>query len=164
VLLNVDEQLTPADHHTHRRYTFTVPPRATRLDIHLRYAPKALPEDESMHLATRALWSQAAALAPCVGQPEADAWAVAQRQRRWSRVRNLLTVSVDDADGVYRGACHRQPHEQHMTIERTEATPGLVPGGLMPGEWRLTLSAHTLASAQCAVEIQIAAETASRRP
>ena len=155
------EQLTPADHHTHRRYTFTVPRGADRLDIHVRYAPKALPDDESMQLVAQTIWTQAAAFATRVGEPYADAWAVAQRQRRWSRVRNLLTVSLDDAHGAYRGACHRQPQEQQLTIQPSHATPGLIAGALPAGDWRLTLSAHTLASPQCEVLIQIAAETAA---
>jgi hypothetical protein len=41
------------------------------------------------------------------------------------------------------------------------ASPGLVPGPLPAGEWRLTLSVHTLVTPQCGLSIQIGAETAS---
>jgi hypothetical protein len=74
---------------------------------------------------------------------------------------NLLTVSLDDASGTYRGAGHRQSNDQHLLLGPAMASPGLVAGPLPPGAWTLTISVHTLVSAQCELSIQIDAETAS---
>jgi hypothetical protein len=79
------------------------------------------------------------------------------------RIANLLTLSLDDASGTYRGAGHRHSNDQHLALGLTAASPGLVAGPLPPGAWMLTTSAHTLASAQCELSIQIDAESASSR-
>jgi hypothetical protein len=161
----VRQTLTPADHQTHRRFTFEVPPFCTALEIGVHYAPKRLDHTESMKLAEAALAEQAAQLATRVGPTAATRWAADQRQRAESvSVPNLLTISLDDADGAYRGAGHRQSPDQRFVLRLAEATPGLVPGRLPPGPWRLTLSAHTLMSPHVEVEIQIGAETATTRP
>ncbi len=163
-LFDIHEILTPADHRTHRRYSFQVPPDSSRLELSVRYAPKRLSAHESSALAETALARQAAALATRVGDAMAEQWSadydpVARR----ARVSNLLTISLDDADGHYRGAGHRQSNDQHLVIGPDTASPGLVVGALPPGGWTLTVSAHALASDQCELSIQIAAEIASSR-
>jgi len=78
-----------------------------------------------------------------------------------TRVPNLLTISLDDAAGAYRGAGHRHHARQDLLVGVAAASPGLVAGPLPAGQWTLTLSAHTLVTPQCDVSIQIGAETAS---
>jgi hypothetical protein len=165
VLLDVRQTLTPADHQQHRQFPFDVPPDSAAVRIHVRYAPKRLGQAESIELAEQALARQAARLADKVGPALAAQWAADQRQRTESvYVSNLLTISLDDADGLYRGAGHRQSPDQRFVLRADEATPGLVAGPLPAGTWRLTLSAHTLVSPQVEVEIQIGADTATTRP
>jgi hypothetical protein len=163
-LFEIREVLTPADHQTHRRYPFRVPPDSHELDIWVRYAPKVLGEQQSMALGEAALAQQAARLATCVGQPLAEQWSADYSRRATSpRIANLLTISLDDAVDVYRGAGHRQARDQHLALGPHVASPGLVRGPLPPGAWTLTLSAHTLVSDQCELSIQIEAEIASSR-
>jgi hypothetical protein len=158
-ILVVEARLTPADHQTHRRYAFVVPERCRELRIRARYTPKFVSRAESEQLVEQAVASQTAALAQRVGQARAERWA-AELHGADLIVPNLLTISVDDAHGVYRGAGHRHTPDQQLTIGLEAASPGLVPGPLDAGEWTLTLSAHTLVSAQCEVRIQIGAVTA----
>ncbi|HLZ32118.1 MAG TPA: hypothetical protein VKV73_32760 [Chloroflexota bacterium] len=161
-LLNVRETFTPADHQTHRRYPFEVPPACAELRIWVRYTPKHLTAQESFVLIEAAVGRQIADLATQVGEAMAARWATGLGQpAKGSRVGNLLTVSLDDAEGTYRGAGHRQANDQRLALGPTTASPGLIAGPLPPGTWTLTLSAHTLVSAQCELAIQIDAETAS---
>lgn len=158
-LLERTERLTSADHQTHRRYPFSVPERTRLLRVRVRYAPKLLSGPESTELVRSAVAAQSASLADWVGEAEAQRWA-ADFKAAELRVPNLLTISLDDAHGVYRGAGHRHAAEQELTLGREAASPGLVAGELTPGEWTLTLSAHTLVTDHCEVELAIEAELA----
>jgi hypothetical protein len=163
-LLELLEILTPADHQTHRRYPFHVPSTAGKLEIAVRYGPKRLGAPESMLLAEAAMARQKASLAARVGEELAAQWtADYSPAAKRARIANLLTISLDDADGMYRGAGHRHAQDQHFVLGPRDASPGLVVGPLRPGEWLLTLSAHTLVSDQCELSIQIDAEIASSR-
>jgi hypothetical protein len=157
------ESLTPADHQTHRRYVFRVPPDCVLLHIRVRYSPKFVSSAESAQLVARAIRSQSEGLAPRVGQALVELW---ERDFEGAdlRVPNLLTISLDDALGAYRGAGHRHAPDQELTLGTDSASPGLVAGNLPSGDWTLTVSAHTLVSDQCEVDIQIGAEIASSRP
>jgi hypothetical protein len=162
LLLDLHETLTPADHQTHRRFLFQVPPDAGQLAIWVRYAPKRLEKQESVALAEAALAQQTAVLASGVGENLAEQWSADHSAvARSARIVNLLTISLDDAHGVYRGANHRHGDDQHLELGAQLASPGLVVGKLPPGEWTLTVSAHTVASDQCELSIQIEAEIAA---
>jgi hypothetical protein len=163
-LLDVRERLTPADHQTHRRYVFRVPRDCSRLRISLEYTPKFLPPDASARLIADAQRLQAASLASRLGQRLAERWSAdIGAIPPDARVPNLLTISLDDATGAYRGAGHRHAARQDLDMRIDLASPGLVAGPLPAGEWILTLTAHTLVSPHCDVSIQIGAETASSR-
>jgi hypothetical protein len=163
-LLDVHTTLTPADHYTHHRYPFDVPADCSALHIRVRYSPKRPPADESTRMAEVALIEQTARFADQLGDAAlASAWSADQVPAvNGGRVSNLLTITLDDALGAYRGAGHRHSNDQQFVLTADAATPGLVAGPLPNGTWVLTLSAHTLATAQCAVDIQIGADIASR--
>ena len=152
--------MTPADHQTHRRFYFYVPAGAEQLDVEIRYAPKFVSTEESDRLVRLAVASQVAAFTPSVGTELAQRWA-SDFDGAQLRVPNLLTVSLDDAAGAYRGAGHRHAPEQQLSLGLDHASPGLSAGPLPGGRWTLTLTAHTLISDQCEVEIQIGALMAS---
>jgi hypothetical protein len=160
-VLQLHERLTPADHQTHRRYHFQGPPGWHQLRLRVSYSPKVLSAEASARLVAQALRRQASALASAVGEPLAQQWLADVAAAAPARVANLLTISVDDAAGTYRGAGHRQAPHQDLVLGTQTASPGLVPGPLPAGEWTLTLSVHTLVSPQCEVSIQIAADTVS---
>lgn len=164
-LFDLRETLSPADHQTHRRYVFEVPSGCEALQIEVRYGPKFVSEQQSQALAEAALRQQAVALAQRVGSTLAEQWVANLTQRAESvRISNLLTISLDDAAGTYRGAGHRQSANQQLLLSAVSASPGLEPGPIPPGTWVLTMSAHTLVSPQVDLSIQIGAEMASRRP
>jgi hypothetical protein len=163
LLLERRERLTPADHQTHRRYAFRVPAACTRLTFKVRYEPKLLSAGESADLLKRAVRAQTQDLAAKVGAALAERWAE-DFDGAELIVPNLLTISVDDAAGVYRGAGHRHRPDQELTLGTESASAGLVAGPLPAGEWVLTVTTHTLVSPQCDMEIQIGAEIASVEP
>ena len=165
-LATIEAVLTPADHQTHRRYPFDVPPGCTGLHVEVRYGPKYLAPEDSRARAEAAIGAQAASLASRLDAPQltrawTQAWTAIRGERR---IANLLTVSLDDTAGAYRGAGHRHAPEQHLTISPAVASPGLVAGPLPAGQWQLTLSVHTLVSGRCDVRVQIGAEMASSAP
>jgi hypothetical protein len=163
-LLDIHQTLIPADHRSHLRYPFQVPPDSRQLEIWVRYAPKRLGKQESIALAEAARAEQSAALTPRVGEPLAEQWSADHEAvAKSARIVNLLTISLDDAHGVYRGANHRHADDQHLQLGSQLASPGLVVGALPLGEWTLTVSAHTVASDQCELSIQIEAEIAAGR-
>jgi hypothetical protein len=158
-LLDCLEQLTPAEHQTHRRYTFHVPAGCSEVRIRIGYSPKFLSVRDSAELVQRAVTAQVQVLTAQVGGDLADDWSRAFNGPELI-IPNLLTVSVDDADGVYRGAGHRHAAEQSLVIGVDRASPGFVAGALPAGEWALTVSAHTVLST-LDVAIQIGAVTAA---
>src|ERR1051326_7656623 len=101
--------LTRSDGQSHRPYRFYVPEHCSRLHIHVVYDPKLLDEQTSTTLARSAVKAQAEQLMERVGHELAARWSADSAQGA-ARVRipNLLTVSLDDASGNYRGAAHRQ--------------------------------------------------------
>jgi len=162
LLLDERTTLTSADHQTHRRYTFDVPEACDELEIRLRYAPGLLSPGESAPLVAAAVSAQRDELARGVGESLAAAWSAEHSSSvNEISIENLLTISLDDALGTYRGAGHRHADDQRLTLSAYTASPGLIAGPLPAGAWTLTLSAHTVASAQCEVSIQIGAVIAS---
>jgi hypothetical protein len=130
----------------------------------MSYGPKFLEAEESRALGTAALERQRAALAPGAGSHVADEWSRANAELLPPRIANLLTLSLDDANGVYRGAAHRQPPQQSIELGAAAASPGFATGRLSPGVWTLTLSVHALVTSYCDVSIQIGAESATSAP
>jgi hypothetical protein len=162
-LLSERIAFTRADHQTHRRVYFDVPDGSVRLDLEIRYSPKFVSTEESDRLVRQAVSSQVEGFAPRVGPGLAQRWA-ADFDGAQLRVPNLLTISLDDALGAYRGAGHRHAPEQQLSLGSESASPGLIAGPLPAGRWTLTLTAHTIVSDQCEVEIQVGAVMASSPP
>jgi hypothetical protein len=162
-LLSERLTLSRADHQTHRHFFFNVPQDVARLDLDIRYAPKFVSTQASDQLVRQAVSSQVEALTPRVGSALAQRWA-ADFDGAQLRVPNLVTISLDDARGAYRGAGHRHAPEQQLSLGTDTASAGLIAGPLPAGRWRLTLTAHTVVSDQCEVEIQIGAVMASSPP
>ena len=165
-LLDRTEVLTPADHQTHRRHVFDVPAGCSQLRIAFEYTPKLLPLDQSAALVRAAVDQHAVFL---TGRLASDSELVADwrtaveavlREAGTPSIPNLLTISLDDAAGTYRGAVHRQQPRQVLVLRRRSASPGLLRGALPAGPWSLTVSVHTLVTPTCTYRVQIGAETA----
>lgn len=69
-------------------------------------------------------------------------------------VNNLVTLSFDE-NGRYRGACHRQPNVQEITISAKNSTPGIINRPVECGDWRAVLNVHY---AGCDIEYKIEIE------
>jgi hypothetical protein len=162
VLLEIRLALSPQDHQSHRHFEFEVAPDCQALNIVVHYQPKFLESDLSLPLARRSVARRAQQWSAAVGPSLAARWLsdLGTPDGRM-QIPNLLTVSLDDAEGSYRGAAHRQADTQHLRIGACAASPGLVAGPLPAGPWRLTLTAHTIVTPSCDVLIQIGAETAT---
>lgn len=163
LLFETHEQLSPADHQTHRVYPFDVPPECTALHVRISYAPKLASAEQSQRLFRAALARQSSTLRGRLADGLVNAWQSAYAAAE-QRIVNLITPSLDDANGTYRGAGHRHAPDQDLLLTPTSASPGLVAGPLRAGVWQLTLSVHTLVTPTCEVAIQVAAETALSSP
>src|SRR5438477_1094863 len=116
-LLTLNERLTPVDHQTHRRYDFQVPSDCEELRVHVSYSPKYASLEESQALSAAALRRQRDDLAQRLGEALAASW-IADVSAAAEKVANLLTISLDDADGAYRGAAHRHAPDQSLVLGR----------------------------------------------
>lgn len=56
-------------------------------------------------------------------------------------VQNLVTLSFDE-NGKYRGACHRQPNKQTITIGKEGSTYGIQNGAVEEGFWEVVMNVH----------------------
>jgi hypothetical protein len=63
-------------------------------------------------------------------------------------LQNLITLSFDDPFR-FRGAAHNPLAEQSHFITEKAASPGLLPGVLPAGIWRVTLSVHAIVTPKC---------------
>ncbi|GEM_PF-485064 len=171
-LADFSGSLGPVDARTHRTFGFDVPGGCRALRLRFDYRPKRPTEQHSAALIRAALEARAQALAARLGSTQAhlaQAWAEAQQQRLlgpsatpgpYGRTPNLLTLSLDDAQGAYRGAAHRHDPAQELWLAPETASPGFVAGPLPAGRWTVTLTVHGLHTASCRYRIQIGAVTA----
>src|SRR5205814_4763207 len=108
-------------------------PRAcSALRIHLRYSPKFVSATESNRLVQTAVTAQVQSFREHVGEALARRWA-SDFDNPDLIIPNLVTISLDDAAGVYRGAGHRHDQDQSLILGVDAASPGLVAGPLPEG-------------------------------
>lgn len=155
--------LSPADHQTHRRLSFQVPPQCGELRLRARYAPKTLVGPEAVALVQVAIERQAQELRIGLASAVA-AWRELLKQDPQLVVANLLTVSLDDATGKYRGAGHRHDPDQEIWLRPGGASPGFMLGPLPAGSWSLWLTCHTVVTQRCDYVIQIGLVSATSEP
>lgn len=143
-VLDRELHLTPEAEKTQIRLPFAVETDARAMSIDLLYTPKTLDDREkALRLAAQTVDRDAPD-----GREQADGLS------RFLPLKNLITISLDDANG-YRGAAHRQPSEQHLTLSATTAAPGLYPGKIGAGDWTLTLSVHALVTDGCTCTVTV---------
>lgn len=143
-LLTVEMNLKPSDSKRHCRHKFVVGESATSLLCKFTYGPKELKDvDLSKELVM-------ANLPKYLKERQVDS----EYWERFLPLKNLLTISLDDP-AEFRGAVHRQDAEQNLIIARNDASPGLLPGALPPGEWTVTVSVHCVVTDTCNYQLQI---------
>jgi hypothetical protein len=82
--------------------------------------------------------------------------------------RNLLTLSVFDPGG-FRGAAVRWRVDQEIVVRERSATPGFIPGKILPGGWAIVVDTHEIlndatTTGLLAFELEAATRTAPALP
>lgn len=142
-------RFTPEDSKTHIRIPFQIDQDCKLLQLRFEYAPKVLEDrDRSLMLLMQSFDSY---LLPEQREPaltQADSYLP---------LKNLITLSLDDPIG-YRGACHRHDPTLELELAVDHASPGLMPGRLLAGDWQVTLSIHCIVTDSCEYRLQIWSE------
>ena len=119
--------ITDADDKTNVSFTFDVPEGVNMLKVKYSYNPKEVEyQAQAHHLVEEAMHKY--------GIQNYDIEAMMP-------VKNLITLSFDE-NGEYRGACHRQPNRQLITIAEKDSTPGIINGPIQAGKWHIVMNVH----------------------
>lgn len=145
-LLDVKGQISPDCSKSHISYSFIVPQPLCRLDIYFSYTPKLL---ENQSLSKQFIQDS---VSKYIEKGHQQSYS--EKWEMYLPLKNLITISVDDSIG-YRGAAHRHDSKQELYISENKASPGLVPGNLRPGQWRVTLSLHAIVTDQCKYKLRV---------
>ncbi|WP_028559322.1 hypothetical protein [Paenibacillus pinihumi] len=139
-LLAVEGKLYPSSSKTHITYQFHIPTPLPSLQIDFQYAPKKS-EDKS---GSRRLIEQSIEqyVHPSMQAAYMDKW------EQYMPLQNLLTISVDDPS-EFRGSAHRHPEKQSYLLATSSASPGFIPGAILEGIWRITISVHCVVTPDC---------------
>lgn len=136
--------ILPENNKTNIILPFTVSEAAKLMKITYSYSPKILEDSERAKLL----------IEECL---EKDAGEFKKDYPDWEEflpLKNLITLSLDSPEG-YRGAAHRHDHEQTHILSEKDASAGFLKGEITAGEWRLTLSVHTVVTEECLCKIKI---------
>lgn len=146
MLLDVKNEVTPADTQSHLRYDFKLDRPCAGIWVRLEYSPKALEDKEqAMELIKRGIERYV--------EPDRQKLTL-ERAEQYLPLRNLITVSIDDSRG-HRGACHRQDPVQELYLSERTASPGLTKGAIPEGTWTVTLSLHAIVTQRCAYRLKV---------
>ncbi len=146
MLLDIENEVTPADARSHLRYDFKLDRPCAGLWVRFEYSPKIL---EERKLATELIKRSIERYV----EPERQKLTL-ERAEHFLPLRNLITVSIDDSRG-YRGACHRHDQEQELYLSEREASPGLTIGTISEGTWTVTLSLHAIVTERCTYRLKV---------
>lgn len=75
-----------------------------------------------------------------------------------TRIRNLLTLSVDDPQG-FRGAHHLFDPHQTIRLRPDEASLGFIAGDISAGTWEITISCHGVFSDEVTGQLTLSAHS-----
>ena len=119
--------ITAEDDKTNISFAFDVPENVNMLKIKYFYNPKEVENQaQARHLVEEAMHKY--------GILDYDADSALP-------VKNLITLSFDE-NGEYRGACHRQPNRQIITIAEKDSTPGIINRPVQAGKWNVVMNVH----------------------
>lgn len=140
-LFEIRGRITPEKDKMNIKHSFAVPKGVTGLKITYSYSPKTVEnENEAVEIIKKYFSDYNEKLT--------------KDPREYLPVKNLVTISVDDADG-YRGAAHRQDNDQVHIISEDFASPGFIKGKIGEGQWDIVLNVHCV---KCNVDYFLKAE------
>lgn len=143
VALDVERTIGPEASRTHIPFPFVLDREAEGMEILFSYDPKIVTDDRL----ARALIEEGL-------REYADSLTAGDLQRSHPPLNNLLTLSLDGPSG-FRGCAHRHSPAQRITLERTAATPGFIPGAVEAGQWTATISVHFVATEQLRFSLRV---------
>lgn len=140
LLYRVEGRLFPEASRSHVEFRLFLPREFPVLEIRLAYAPKLL--EDPARIAGLAAEAR-------------TRFAIPDDQATPAAFQNLLTLSFDDARG-FRGAAHRHPPDQTLVLGPSPS-PGLHPGAVPRGAFRITLSVHAVLTEVCTYQLSVRA-------
>jgi hypothetical protein len=145
-LFAADGVVTPSCSKSHITYTLHLHAPVDELVVDFAYEPKTLDDEmKAKALIDEGLQNY---MLPEHLEASQTNW------RAYLPLQNLLTLSFDDENG-FRGAGHRHDPVQRLKIASEEASPGLIPGQLPRGQFRVTISLHCVVSEQVRYSLRI---------
>ena len=144
-LIRAEGRLTPSCSKTHISYSFTLTAEAERLHIDFSYRPKILEDDSKARKLVEDCFQE---FGGETAEDERNKWHL------YLPVNNFLSLSIDDPEG-FRGCVHRQTHRQTLYLMHNIASPGLLPGRIGPGQWRVTISVHAVVTDLCRYSLHV---------
>lgn len=144
-LILTEGELTPFCSKSHVVYLCNLCEEGKRLNIDFSYFPKVLDDREK---------SRELILEGVERFVKEDKDRYLRSWELFLPVQNILTVSIDDCKG-FRGCAHRHCYEQHLFISRQTASPGFIPGAIIEGQWKVTISVHAVVTKTCRYKLHI---------
>jgi hypothetical protein len=138
-LLCINGQIIPESSKTHIVHNFNVESCGGKLIFMFSYEPKKLNDER---LAEKLIKE---GISKYVGSEKQEAL---MKWKSFLPLQNLITISIDDPFR-FRGAAHRHSPDQELFISENNASPGLLFGEIVPGEWLVTISAHAVVTETC---------------
>ncbi|HVJ48478.1 hypothetical protein [Desulfitobacterium sp.] len=145
-LLQAEGIVNPNCSKTHIQYTFYLPKPSNKINIQFNYEPK---EMEDLHAAKEIILKE---LGQFILEDEREEYS--DHWERFLPLKNLLTLSIDDASG-FRGCAHRHDPAQQLMIGECEASLGFLPGVIPAGLVRITLSLHAVVTNTCHYALKV---------
>ncbi len=145
-LLQVKGTVTPQCSKSHITYTFNLKGESRRLKTSFSYEPKSL---EHIPSAQKIICRELKHYIQ-----EEDLQQYLNNWKVFLPLNNLITLSFDDS-ACFRGCAHRHDHDQLLIISESMASPGLVPGRIPSGLFKITLSIHAIVTDICNYSLQV---------
>lgn len=146
ILFEIDSTITPSSSKNQIIHTMYLPKVSKKICVEFSYDPKLLEDRDK----SRGIIQEA--LSRYVLEEELQ-----YKREHWEEnypLQNLITLSFDDAEG-FRGAAHRHNPRQQLILSEDFASPGLTPGIVPEGIFKVTVSVHALVTEKCSYSIKV---------
>lgn len=146
LLLEKEFEVFPENEKTNISFPFEAGCEVKALKFTFSYSPKVLYDNERAKVLIE-------------NNIKKDAGEYADEYPSWEEflpLKNLITLSVDDAEG-YRGCAHRQAEYMEHIISENFASPGFNKGKIKPGQWRAVLNIHGVVTEKIDCKLKVEA-------
>lgn len=146
LFLQTEGTVTPCCSKSHIAYMLYLPKLSSKININFMYEPKYLEDkNASKEMIYKAFEKYVL---------EENRQQYLENWDAFLPLNNLITLSFDDVSG-FRGCAHRHDHHQQLVISEHGASPGLIPGPVPPGQFRITLSVHAVVTDSCRYRLKV---------